>query len=160
VEHRLVVTFRASGGSPRAFPDRARALVDRLAPLGAEHVGWDVSKLTFAFPPEALGAVLDVLGSGGEDVVADELPWAVGMAEGELRPVADGSSPLLASGFAYWGAAFVAASTLANVARAGEVVSAESVSAVRTGDLLTYGRRVARDGTLRVRGLRLDPKRP
>jgi hypothetical protein len=150
MQSRLVVCFRATGGPGKPFPERARALVERLASIGAEHVGWDALKVTFALPPEALEAVFGVIVSPGEE------EWAVGLAEGDLGPLAEAGSPLLASGLLHWGPAFVAASALASHARGGEALAAESVR----GDLLSAGVRIARDGALRVRGHRIDRRQP
>jgi hypothetical protein len=82
--------------------------------------------------------------------------WAVGIAEGELEPLApDGARMQLA-----WGQALLHAATLARVARAGEVLVDGELRALRAGLLSLQGARTATDSGLQVRGWKLDIERP
>ncbi|MBX3201044.1 MAG: hypothetical protein KF894_23085 [Labilithrix sp.] len=160
LEGRVVSSFRAVGGPGRAFLERARALMTRLAPLGAVHVGWDVLKVTFAFDASNFPALLEIVTTPGPDTQGDEPLWAVGVAQGDIRTVEAEGSELLASGLLWSGPPIVAASALAALARPGEILCAQTVPALRAGELVTSGLRIARDGTLRVRGARIDRRQP
>lgn len=160
MEARLIASFRAVGGPGRPFLERARALIARFTALGGVHVGWDVMKITFAFEATKFPAVLEAVINGGPETEGEEPPWAVGLAQGDLRPVNDDGSPLLSSGLLWWGPPIVAASALAGLARPGELLCAQTVPALRSGDIITSGLRIVRDGTLRVRGARIDKRQP
>ncbi len=148
------------GGGGRSFLERARALIARITALGGIHVGFDVMKLTFAFEGAKLSVVLDAASAPGDETLAEEPAWAVGIAQGDIHPVKEPGSALTESGLLWWGPAIVAASALASRARPGEILCAQTVPALRTGELVTSGMRIARDGTLRVRGARIDPRQP
>jgi hypothetical protein len=152
VEGPIVISFHAAGGPGRGLLARARALEVRARAHGAALVGWDASRVSFAFSPDKLAEGLALAMTPGDDVEGDELPWGVGVAQGDLERFApDGSHGQLA-----WGAALVAASLLSAVALPGEILCAQTVRALQEGALLTAGARFGRDGTLRVRGARLD----
>lgn len=160
MEARIVVSFRAIGGAGRPFLERARALSVRCAAIGGVHIGLDVLKTTYAFEPARFAEVLDLAIVPGPDTEGEEPPWAIGVAQGDLRKVTEEGSPILASGLLWWGPPFVAASALAGLARMGEILCAQTVPALRAGQLVTSGLRIARDGTLRVRGARVDRRQP
>ncbi|MBX3206146.1 MAG: hypothetical protein KF764_13835 [Labilithrix sp.] len=160
LEGRIVASFRAIGGPGRAFLERARSLMARLAPLGAVHVGWDVLKVTFAFEAAKFSAVLEVASTPGPETQGEEPLWAVGIAQGDIRTVKEEGSALMESGLLWSGPPIVAASALAGLARPGEILCAQTVPALRAGELVTSGLRIARDGTLRVRGARIDRRQP
>ena len=117
-------------------------------------IAWDGNRVAFAFEEANLPQALGVAMSRGEDTREGELAWCVGVAQGDLSRL-DGARGDLA-----WGPPLVAASLLAGVARSGEVLLGPTVRALRSGELLTDGARVGRDGALRVRGARLDPFLP
>lgn len=160
MEARIIASFRAIGGPGRPFLERARSLVERLTSLGGVHVGWDVLKITFAFEASKLPAVLDAAINPGPETQGEEPPWAVGLAQGDIRPVNEPGSPLTSSGLLWWGPPIVAASALAGLARPGEILCAQTIPALRAGDLVTSGLRIAREGTLRVRGARIFTPQP
>ena len=156
MEGRIVITVRASGGPGRGFLERARALETRARVHGAVMVGWDGTRVSFAFDGAKMAEVIALLTTRGEDTAEGEPAWSVGLAQGELKRLAeDGSRGDLA-----WGAPLVAASTLSAAAHPGDILCAETVRALRDGELLSTGTRMGRDGDLRVRGVRLDPSRP
>jgi hypothetical protein len=161
LEGRVIASFRAVGGPGRPFLERARSLIAHLtSELGGVHVGWDVLKITFAFEANRFPAVLEAAISPGPAVQGEEPPWAVGLAQGDVRPVNEPGSPLTSSGLLWWGPPIVAASALAELARPGEILCAQTIPALRSGDIVTSGLRIARDGTLRVRGARVDKRQP
>jgi hypothetical protein len=131
-----------------------------MTALGGVHVGWDVMKVTFAFDAARFADVLDGIVRGGAETTGDEPRWSIGIAQGEIEPVKSSESPMLASGVLWWGPPIVAASALANLARPGEILCARTVPAVRAGELVTTGLRIAREGTLRVRGARIESRQP
>ncbi|MDB4944050.1 MAG: hypothetical protein JWP97_3584 [Labilithrix sp.] len=156
MDSRIVISFRAVGGPGRTFLERARALAARSKVHGAEIVAWDAGRVSFAFPPDRLAGALSLLETRGADHEDGEPAWSVGIAEGDLRRVADDGS----LGTLAWGAPLVAASALASAAEPGEVLCAQTMRALRSGELLAAGSRIARDGALKVRGVRLDRHRP
>jgi hypothetical protein len=156
LEGRIVICFRSAGGPGRGFLERARALDGRARAAGGVLVAWGPSRVSYAFDPGALAPALALALVRGDDTKDEEAPFAVGVAQGDLRRFAeDGSRGDLA-----WGAPLVAASLLASVTKPGEIACAETVRALREGELVTAGARVARKGSLRVRGARLDRRCP
>lgn len=156
MEGRIVISFRAVGGPGRPFVERARALDERARADGAVLVGWGGSSVSFAFEPSKLHEAIALVTVGGDDTVAGETAFCVGIAQGSLERLAeDGSSAGLS-----WGAPLVAASLLAQTAEPGQILCSQSVRALGTGELIAAGHCTARDGTLRVRGARLDAARP
>ena len=156
MEGRVVISFRSSGGPGRSFLERARALEARTAAHGAVLVAWGADRVGFAFEESRLAAVLALVTSPGADVEGEELPWCVGVAQGDLKLLAeDGSRGTLA-----WGAPLVAAAVLAGAAQPGDVLCAQTMRAIRDNELLTAGTRIGRDGERRVRGVRLDRQHP
>lgn len=160
MEGRVIASFRAVGGPGRPFLERARSLITRLTEIGGVHVGWDVLKITFAFEASRFPTVLEAAINPGPAVQGEEPAWAVGLAQGDIRPVNEPGSPLTSSGLLWWGPPIVAASALAELARPGEILCAQTIPALRSGDIVTSGLRIARDGTLRVRGARVDKRQP
>ncbi len=155
MEDRIVISFREPGAAPgttgRSFLERARALESRVRLHGAVMVAWDGNRVSFAFDEAKLPQAIGIATVRGEDTVDGEVAWCVGVAQGDLTRLVDAARGDLA-----WGPPLVAASLLAGVARPGEVLLAPCVKALRSGELLTEGHRVARDGSMRVRGARLD----
>jgi hypothetical protein len=157
VEGRIVISFRQPGTAPgaggRSFLERARALERRVRVecARAAMVGWDANRVSFSFEEAQLPQALALATVRGEDTTDGEAAWCVGVAQGELTCVSDPARSELA-----WGPALVAASLLSGVARPGEVLLAPTVRALRSGELLTDGGRIGRDGAMRVRGARLD----
>ena len=155
MEGRIVISFREPGAAPgttgRSFPERARALESRVRLHGAVMVAWDGNRVSFAFDEAKLPEAIGVATVRGEDTLDGEDAWCVGVAQGDLTRLVDASRGDLA-----WGPSLVAASLLSGVARPGEVLLAPGVKALCSGELLTEGHRVARDGSMRVRGARLD----
>lgn len=160
MEGRLIVSFRAVGGSGRSFLERARSLITRYIGEGGVHVGWDVMKITFAFPADSFPKILEAAILGGDDIQGEEPLWSIGMAQGDIKPVREDGSDLMMSGVLWWGPPIVAASALAQLARPGEILVAQTIPALRSGELVTSGLRIAREGTLRVRGARVDKRTP
>ena len=112
--------------------------------------------MSFAFDERRLAEALALVTAPAADLEGDELAWCVGVAQGDLKPLAeDGSRGTLA-----WGAPLVAATVLAAAAEPGDVLCAQAMRAIREGELLTAGTRIGRDGDLRVRGVRLDRQHP
>lgn len=156
MEGRIVISIRAPGGPGRTFLERARALDGRARAQGAVLVAWDASRITFAFEPAKLSEAIALVTLPGEHTAEGEPAFCVGIAQGALeRFASDGSRGELA-----WGAPLVAASVLAQTAEPGEILCAQTVRALATGELLTAGARVGRDGAVRVRGARLDRVHP
>src|SRR5690606_17245427 len=120
-------------------------------------VGFDPTKLTFALDPASVASLCEAIATIVAEARGDER-WAIGMAEGPLETLEEAGSPLMSSGLIHWGEAAVAASALAEVARPGEILCADSVGALRSGELLASSFRVATVGSLRVRAARVVPR--
>jgi hypothetical protein len=160
LEGRLIVSFRAVGGPGRPFLERARSLISRYIGEGGVHVGWDVMKITFAFEAASFPKILEAAILGGDETIGEEPAWAIGMAQGDIRSVQEDGSDLMASGVLWWGPPIVAASALSQLARPGEILVAQTIPSLRSKELVTSGLRIAREGTLRVRGARVDRRQP
>jgi len=119
-------------------------------------ISWTGTGLALAWDADSLAAAVILAASIGEEVLPPERMWAVGMAEGELEPVAPGDPRMhLASG-----GALVLAAALARMAKAGEVLVDANMRAVRAGQLSFVGSRTATEAGHRVRGWRLDLQHP
>lgn len=181
-EGRIVASFRAVGGPGRAFLDRVRVLLPRIEGLRGTLLGWDALKVSAVFEPTALRELLTLVASLNAEIAASPGEtaagqWCVGIAEGDVKAVADSvdatkgdasdaarAADALGASSAFgslvWGPPLIAASILADAARPGEVLCAWSVHAHLSGELVAAGTRVGRNGALRVRGARIDPVRP
>lgn len=159
----IVVCFRHAGGEGRSFLERARLLEERASARGGVIIAWDAMRLAFVFDEDKLDDALElairsraVERGVDADTTGDERPWSVGIAQGKVEPLAtDGSRGALA-----WGPSLVAATMLANAARPGEIVAAQALKALRSGELLSVGMRVARENGITIRGARLDAHAP
>jgi hypothetical protein len=120
-------------------------------------VAFDAHRIAFAFDASKLAEAIALLTTPGGDTLAGDGAWCVGLAQGDLEPLHEDASR---GGELAWGPALVAASVLSGVAQPGEIVCAQTVRALRAGELLTAGSRVGREGGLRVGGVRLDPAHP
>lgn len=163
MDARIVIVFRHAGGEGRSFLERARLLEARASARGGVIIAWDAMRLAFVFDEGKLADALDLaissrtrMGDREPDTTGDERPWCVGVAQGRVDPLApDGSRGALA-----WGPSLVAATMLSNVAKPGEIVAAQALKALRSGELLSAGTRVARELGIKVRGARLDALAP
>lgn len=136
--------------------ERARSLLVRAEARGGTLVGWSSARIYFAFEPSTIDDVIALVTKPGEETLEGEERFAFGVAQGSIDQVAnDGLQANLA-----WGVALVAAGALALAARAGQVLFADRVKAVRTGELVLNGGRFAREAGLRLRGLTLDVQQP
>jgi hypothetical protein len=143
-------------GPEGAFIARARSLCARGEALGARLVAWSASGLALAWDGESIEEAILAATSVREEGLSPERAWACGMAEGELEPLApDGQRMHLAAG-----PALTAATSLARVAKPGEVLVDGDLRALRAGQLTLLGVRAATDTGQRVRGWRLDLEHP
>lgn len=157
---KLVLCCRLPGaGMPargRGYLERARAIIVRAEARGASLVGWGNARLYFAFDPVSIDDVVALVTKPGEEGRPGEERFAFGVAQGSLEQLeSDGSRADLS-----WGHALVAAGALAMAARPGQVLFADRVKAVRSGDLVLRGGRYAEEAGLRIRGLLLDERQP
>lgn len=146
-----------SPGTPRTLLERARALEARARAQGALVVAFDAHRISFAFDAGELAEAIALATTPGDDTLPGETAWSVGLAQGDLKPLHEDPAR---GGELAWGPSLVAASVLSGVADPGEIVCAQTVHALLTGELLTAGTRVGREGTFHVRGMRLDPVHP
>ncbi|MFO0643397.1 MAG: hypothetical protein U0183_29490 [Polyangiaceae bacterium] len=157
---KLVLCCRLPGaGMPargRGYLERARAIIVRAEARGASLVAWGNARLYFAFDPVSIDDVVALVTKPGEEGRPGEERFAFGVAQGSLELLeSDGSRADLS-----WGHALVAAGALAMAARPGQVLFADRVKAVRSGDLVLRGGRYAEEAGLRIRGLLLDERQP
>ena len=156
----IVVAFRMppsslSSGAGGYLP-RARSLCARGEALGGRLVAWSAAILAMAWDTDSIEEAVLLATSILEEAGAKEGAWAVGVAEGELEPLApDGARMQLA-----WGQALLLATTLARVARGGEVLIDGELRALRAGQLSLLGARTASDSGVQVRGWKLDMEHP
>ena len=137
----VVVSFRAL--SSDGFALQVRALEERARAAKGRLVAFHAREVAFAFP--ALSDALAVAAGAVHE------QWAIAIAEGELETM---------FGELAWGVPLDTARLLVAVTDPGDVLCAESVKAMRSGELLSNGSRIARTNDRRVRGHRLDIERP
>jgi hypothetical protein len=161
VDYLVVVAFRMPQAGMTAGPEgdylnRARSLCTRGEALGGRLVAWGASSLAMAWDIDSIEEGILLATSVREESLSPERSWACGVAEGELEPLApDGQRMQLA-----WGAPLLLATSLARIARAGEVLVDGEVGALRDGDLAVVGARSSTDAGRHVRGWRLDLSHP
>lgn len=140
----------------RGYLERARSLVVRAEARGATLVAWGNARLYFALEPTAIDDLVALATKPGEEGLPGEERFAFGVAQGPLeRLEADGTRGELA-----WGHALVAAGALAMAARPGQLLFADRVKAVRSGELVLRGGRFVEEAGMRLRGLALDVRQP
>lgn len=160
MSERIVVCFRHRGpiGDADDFPAAADAIVRRAEALGGRVVAWHSATVAVDFSPDAVEDVIELVTADGEAGRRSVVPQrcSVGIAEGELRELVElgGRAALV------HGEALERAEALAHVARTREVLLDPGLRAVRNERLLTRGSRLGVMGKERVRGLRLDSRRP
>jgi len=161
LERQIVVAFRMppaglSPGPEGPYLSRARSICARGEALGGRLVAWSAALLAMAWDTDSIEEAFELATSLREESSAPERSWTCGIAEGELESLApDGQRMYLA-----WGEALRSASSLARVAKAGEVLVDGDVRALRAGQLALIGARSATDAGQRVRGWRLDLEHP
>jgi hypothetical protein len=161
LERQIVVAFRMPPAGLVPGPEgpylvRARSMCARGEALGGRLVAWSAALLAMAWDTDSVEEALELATSLREEPSAPERAGTCGVAEGELEALApDGERMYLA-----WGAALVSATSLARIAKAGEVLVDGDVRALRAGQLALIGARSATDAGQRVRGWRLDMDRP
>jgi hypothetical protein len=133
------------------FAEAAAEMAKRATPHGARVVSWHASGLAFEFAADAIQNAVALVRS-------PPLPegFSAGIAQGELKAVIDGGLRVTLS----HGPALVAATALSRMASAGEVLVAQTCTAIQTGELVTAGSRLGVVAGRRVRGLRLDLQNP
>lgn len=159
MSERIVVCFRARANEARAHDDpewieRVRFVLKRAEALGATVCSWGTETFSLAFLADDLEDLIELL------VDAEMRPnlsgFSVGMSQGELTALVESRGSVeLGRGYP-----LVRALALSKLGKAGEVFVDAGMEAVRRGDLLTLGSRLARAGGQRVRGFRLDCAQP
>jgi hypothetical protein len=161
VDRQIVVAFRMPPAGLKPGPDgpylaRARSMCARGEALGGRLVAWSAAIFAMAWDGDSVEEALELATSLRGTDSSPERAWTCGIAEGALELLAqDGQRMHLA-----WGDALLSASSLARVAKAGEVLVDGDVRALRAGQLSLVGARSATDAGQRVRGWRLDLERP
>jgi len=161
VDRHIVVAFRLPpagmiSDGDGAYLSRARSLCARGEALGGRLVAWSAVMLAIAWDADSIEEAVLLATSVCEGTDPPDRPWAAGVAEGELEPLApDGQRMHLA-----WGEALLSAVSLARVAKPGEVLVDGDVRALRAGQLALRGARSATESGRRIRGWRLDLQMP
>jgi hypothetical protein len=160
VARSIVVSFRMSPSGMSPGPEgnylsRARSLCIRGEALGARLVAWSAAIVALGWDSDSIEDALQLAAGIREEALSPERAWACGLAEGELESLSPDGEGILA-----WGPALVSASSLAHVARPGEVLLDGQVRALRAGELSVLGVRASADVAQSVRGWRLDLVHP
>jgi hypothetical protein len=160
VSRSIVVAFRMS--SPGMIPGpegdylaRARSLCVRGEEVGGTLVAWSATLVALGWDSNSVEEAVRFAASVGDEAISPERAWACGLAEGELEPLSPDGQGILA-----WGPALLLATSLAQVARAGEVLVDGTVGALRDGQLSLQGMRASPDVPQSTRGWRLDLEQP
>jgi hypothetical protein len=153
LESRIVICMRVTG-SGQGLLERGRTLDARAAPKGGVLIAWGACEIAFAYPADAIERVLELAATADGGVTEDDHRFSIGIAQGEIKRLAENRGALA------WGPPLVAASALAAAARPGEVLCSPTLRAARSGELLSIGSRIAKVGEMTVRGMRVDRARP
>ena len=145
------------GSQGARYLPRALALKKRADALGATLCAWGARSFAFDLAPDELEEAISLATSAAED---PDVPlaerFAVGIAQGEMTPVAEWGRLAVLS----WGRPLLEAAALARVAPPGEVLVERGLPAARSGELLLLGSHRGVAGGRRTRGLRLDARQP
>ncbi|MEZ4232465.1 MAG: hypothetical protein R3B89_25020 [Polyangiaceae bacterium] len=158
MSERIIVCFYSKRVKVR-LPEQAnhlqtaRSLTKRAAARGGNVVAWGARSVAFDFD---FDAAEDAIEFASEEVNGDDVPFGIGIAQGEQEPIDE----MVAGYTLSWGPALVRAEALARIAREGEVLLEPNLDPIRTGELLTRGRRLRALGKDRVKGLLLDSEHP
>jgi hypothetical protein len=161
VDRQIVVALRMPPAGLTPGPEgpylvRARSMCARGEALGGRLVAWSAALLAMAWDADSVEEAIDLATGIRDGCSSPDRAWTCGIAEGTLEPIAiDGQRMHLA-----WGEVLLAATSLARVAKAGEVLVDGDMRALRAGQLALIGARSASDAGQRVRGWRLDLERP
>lgn len=144
----------ASAEAPSDYLEAARAVEEAATSQGGTLAAWSSDSLSVSFAPEDVEAAI------GFAVGMSQKPrslFSVGVAEGELSQASDRGALAGLS----WGTALVLAERLSHIARHGEVLLDRDVEALKSGALLSSGRRAGRIGSgVTVKAQRLDVAQP
>jgi hypothetical protein len=162
---RIVVGFLtrigpAATGASDAHTQRVTDLCRKAEALGGRLCAFGSRSVAFEFPEDELEeAICLALGAREE---ADEpqgsaprAPWRMGIAEGDMFPVAEAGTLATLS----WGRPLVTAVALARIAHPGELLVDPELRAVVRGEVATSAERVGKDAGRSIRGLVVDPRR-
>ncbi|WP_394828482.1 hypothetical protein [Pendulispora albinea] len=153
---KIVICCRMSAAGARGYLVRARELMQRAEALGATLVSWSALSLAFAWDSDAIEEAIHLAITADEDTPSGDEPWACGIAQGEMEPLATTAQRADLA----WGEPLVVALGLARMARGGEVLLHASVKAALEGLLNTLAPRVDSDGGVEVIGVPLDVDHP
>ncbi len=143
-------------GREGPYLNRARSICARGEALGGRLVGWSAAVLAMAWDVDSIEEAILLATSVREESLSPERSWACGIAEGELERLAPEAQGM----YLAWGEALLVATSLARVAKPGEVLVDGEVRALRDGHLGVLGPRSSTDAGRRVRGWRLDLAHP
>src|ERR1700690_2652712 len=124
-------------GPEGGYLARARSLCVRGEAVGGSLVAWSASLLALGWDVDSMEDAVSFAASAGEESLSPERAWACGLAEGELETLSPDGQGILA-----WGPALLSATSLAQLANAGEVLVDDEVRALRAGHLSLIDRQV------------------
>ena len=140
MQERIVVVFH---GSPHLLRDQTGTYFDHASAMrtsaevyGASLCSFGGETLGFDFGPDELDEALTFAIEHAR-VANPDLRMGVGIAQGKLRSLGDRGSVAGLS----WGHALVLAEELARLAKQGDVLVDPDMPGVRSGELLTSGKR-------------------
>ena len=146
------------GDTPLDALARFGSLAQRASVLGGELVASSYDGIVFAWEEGGIKDAVSLATAAAHSPVGDEPVWACGIACGELHqgkaPLPGATRPL------EWGEPLAVASALARIARPREVLVSITVPAVVSRELLTDRARVGMVGGRRIRGFRVDARKP
>jgi hypothetical protein len=159
VAERIVVGFLASATPTdgdayvkrlASLREKAEALGGRLCAIGSQSIAFDFGTGDLE---EAI-ALANAAREKTDDGAGARGSWGVAIAQGPMTPMVEGGSLALPS----WGLPLVTAIGLARIAHPGEILIDSETLGVVTGEVLTSGSRTGKEGSLRLRGLVVDPR--
>lgn len=160
---RVVLSFRGvanvdtDGG--QGYLQRALAIKEQCEKKGAVLCSWSANTFCFDLQEDQFETAVEL----ACQIIAEHGPteelFRAGISQGVLLPITY-SGGADAHGALSWGVPLVSAVLLARIARPGDVLLDPKLSAARPSELLLLGMRSAIDGDRKVRGARLDIRKP
>jgi hypothetical protein len=157
---RIVVCFRGvanvedDGG--QGYLDRAIAIKERFEKRGATLCAWSAQTFSFDISGDELESAVELVIDAVSEAAPPDERLRAGIAQGTMIQVVEASALEVLS----WGPPLINAVSLARIAKPGDVLLDPKLVANRPGELLMLGMRVAMDSGKKVRGARLDIRKP
>lgn len=160
---RVVLSFRGvanadtDGGS--GYLQRALSIKEQCEKKGAVLCSWSANTFCFDLQEDQFETAVELAATLIFEHAQSEEMFRAGISSGSMQPIRGAHEPAGTESLAF-GLPLLSAVMLSRIARPGEVLLDPKLVAARPGELLLLGMRSAMDGDRKVRGARLDIRKP